>query len=275
MEEIKKYVDYAKDREYIRILAKSMYSFQDLRIRNAGRLQKKKDGEAMKDNGTTRNLSQDAEEALDRLWEKTLETENHFKRALEAKVKEMPEWKYFLKDVKGCGPLMAAVLISEIDIVEAVYPSKIHQYAGLNPGMVFGKKIEGDKIVQTQDLVKGDRPTAGYVLPYNKFLKTKVLKVLADSFIMSKSPYTEIYYNEKHRLKNSANAIQTSKGDKKWCETSDAHIAAAAKRKMMHVFLIDYWKAVRQMYGLPVRGSYAEEYLGRVHNDPKWRGEEA
>ena len=51
---------------------------------------------------------------------------------LERFLRNVPLWTNFLKDVTGCGPAMAGVILSEIDIHKAEYPSSIHAYAGLD-----------------------------------------------------------------------------------------------------------------------------------------------
>jgi hypothetical protein len=47
---------------------------------------------------------------------------------------------------------------------------------------------------------------------------------------------------------------------------SDAHRKNAAQRYMVKQFLLALWKVWRELEGLPVRKSYAEEYLGITHH---------
>ena len=58
---------------------------------------------------------------------------SHFKR-LGTILKEYPIFTEFLDGVKGVGPAMAGVLVSEIDIHKAQYPSSLWRYAGLDIG---------------------------------------------------------------------------------------------------------------------------------------------
>ena len=44
---------------------------------------------------------------------------------------------------------------------------------------------------------------------------------------------------------------------------SDAHRDMDARRKMVKIFLLEFWKAYRTELGLECRPTYAEEYLGR------------
>lgn len=48
---------------------------------------------------------------------------------------------------------------------------------------------------------------------------------------------------------------------------SQAHRSAAAQRYMVKMFLLAFWKKWRTIENLPIRMSYAEEYLHKFHND--------
>ena len=162
---------------------------------------------------------------------------------------------------------MSAVLISYIDIEKATNASKIVQYAGLNSGMVFGKKKGADgEIIVTTDLVRGDRPTKGYILPYNKKFKTKLLGVLADCFIKCNSQYKVYYDNYKTRLSNSEAFVNGT--ERKWKEESKAHIDRASRRYMIKMFLQDLYGVWRSLEGLEVREPYQKEYLGHTTTMP-------
>ena len=63
--------------------------------------------------------------------------EQHFNK-LEKLLKGIPIYDEFLINVEGCGKQMSAVLISEIDITKAEYPSSLHAYAGLDT-ITYGK----------------------------------------------------------------------------------------------------------------------------------------
>ena len=261
---------YYSEREALKKMVKSFYDFQDLRLRQSGRMAIKADGTRQADNGTRPLMSEDAKEEIKLLWENVRKTENEFSHAIQDKIKHFPEWEYYLKDVTGCGPMLAAVLISEIDIVKAVTPSKIEQFAGLNANFVRGKKLVNGAVVVTDELIRGDRKKAGFLAPYNAFLKKKILHTLSGSFIKFNGEYSKIYYDFKNRYENSRNHIGNDESASLWCDTTKSHRHRAAIRKMMGIFIIDYYKNVRAIWGLPTRPSYAEEYLGLTHNDPKW-----
>ena len=105
------------------------------------------------------------------------------------------------------------------------------QFAGLNSGMVRGKKSvkkkdykpkmgeivgslpptrEGENrvIVLTNEMVRGDKLTEGFLSPFNKKLRTALVGVLADGFIKAQSSYAlEFYYPYKSRLAESHNEV--------------------------------------------------------------------
>jgi 5'-3' exonuclease len=262
-----------KQSERIRVMVKTMYDYQDMRVRSGNRLRKKKDGSDQ----NVKNMD-DAEmieiPALVDVWFDTEEIEKKLAKEIEKEVKAHLLWKDFLKDVKGCGPLMAAVIISEYDIYKATNVSKLWQFTGLNPGTVYGKKPKGSKIEGTYYLettntkIRGDRLTAGFIAPFNQFLRTKMVGVLGSSFIKCGSPYREFYDNMKIRLEAEETGIQgLAEGkEKSWNETTPKHRHNAAMRYMIKMFLKDLYVAWRTIEGLEVRAPYQEEYLGHKHS---------
>lgn len=263
MNESADYGKYSSLREDMKVCVKCLYDYQSTRIRIANRLGKKADGSDSRGNGTDQRIDNDAildyVDALDA----TREVEKTYAAKLENMVRHAPEWNRYLKDVKGVGPQMAAVLISQIDIGKAVTVSKIWQYAGMNPGNVYGKRRVGNGLETTSTQVRGDRPTPGYVLPYNKFLRTKLVGVLSTSLLRN-PVYRKFYEDYKNRLAHSERIIEGSRGVR-WCDTTPMHRDKAARRYMMKMFLIDYYRNVRAIYGMEVRPSYQEEYLEHAH----------
>lgn len=247
-------------RSQIRTILRTIDDYQNLRIRTGNRLKKKADGTDQKD--ATENVADVTTESILNsvdLFDDTIAIEDKLTKQLEGIVKKTNEWKLYFKDIKGIGPKMAAIIISEIDPQKAETVSKIWQYAGMNSGMVLGKKKEKDgSVVVTGDMVRGDRPTSGYVLPYNKYLKTAVAGKIATQLMMAKNPkYTKIYEGAKNFYATNP----------KWKDATKAHIHRAAIRKMVKQFLADYYAFVRPLYGLEVRVPYAEEKMGIVHHN--------
>ena len=91
-------------------------------------------------------------------------------------------------------------------------------------------------------------------ITFNPFLKTKLMGVLATSFLrVGENPYRTIYDNYKHRLQS------------KWGDERKGHIHNASLRYMVKIFLIDLYSNWRQIEGLPVSKTYQEAKLGHAH----------
>jgi hypothetical protein len=195
------------------------------------------------------------------------ELEKQALRHVKARLKGIPIYEKWLKDQKGVGPTMAGVLLAQIDITRCNTPSQLWAYCGL-------AVAEDGKAVRRK---KGEK------LKYNPWLKAKVTKVLAESFIKAKSPWREFYDNYKTRKENQlvdkcmacggSGKIKTAtclncKGKGGPCAwgASKAHRHNAAKRYMVKMFLLEFWLKWREIEGLPSRVPYAEEYLNRVHH---------
>lgn len=193
----------------------------------------------------------------------------------------------WLKAQKGVGPTMAGVLVSEIDITKCNTASQLWAWCGL-------AVRDG----------KADRRVRGEKAKFDPWLKSKVVKVLADCLLRANSkPWRDFYDNYKTRKQNQLVDVctlcegkgtvkqevkpkpgQTKKdvkgngkvlkcancnatgGPAPWGR-SDAHRHQAALRYMVKIFLLELWKQWRALEGLEVRPSYAEEYLHRSHHD--------
>lgn len=254
--EIKELTPEEQKRVEMRQAVRFFYDFQKLRIQSSNR------------SGTD-------QVALSRGHLDTLAVQSFLLETLEKKalsnvkdlLKEWPIYNKWLKDQKGCGPTMSGVLLSEIDIRRADTPSALWAYCGL-------AVIDG----HAQRRKKGEK------CGYNPWLKSKVVKVLADCMIKAKSPWRDFYDNYKTRKQNTrVDVCMACEGKKKinnakcsncngtggpapWGK-SDAHRHAAAMRYMVKMFLLEFWKEWRQLEGLPVVDTYAEAYLGRKHGD--------
>ena len=182
----------------------------------------------------------------------------HFRR-LGNILKDYPIYNNFLAGVVGVGPAMAGVIISEIDITKAEYPSSIHKYAGLDvakdgQGRSRRKEhLEDSEYVDADGVVQTKRG-----ITFNPFLKTKLVGVLGSSFIKQspdKCKYRKVYDDYKHRLENMDAHKEKSKG----------HRHNMAVRYMIKIFLIDLYNEWRALEGLPVAPTYTEAKLGKVH----------
>lgn len=242
------------DRQKLRALVRTMYDYQDMRLRTAGRLRLKADDTAQDETNMPEAVFDDYS-VIEGVKVDTQAIEKRLAKEIEREVKSHPLWDAFFDGVKGCGPLMSAAILAEFDIERATTVSKMWQFAGLNPGMVRGKKKDGDNIVTTDTMVRGDRRTPGFLSPFNGWLRTKLVGVLADCMIRAGSQYRKFYDDYKARLEQ----------EEGWKEESKGHRANAAKRYMIKMFIKDLYVAWRTIEGLEVRAPYQEEYLGHKH----------
>lgn len=197
--------------------------------------------------------------ALVQQYSRLLETEESHFAALKKIVEQQPIWTEFLLGVKGCGPAMAGVLISEVDIAKARYPSSLWKYAGLDVGPDgAGRSRRAEHLVEVEYTNRDGELATRKSITFNPFLKTKLMGVLAPSFLKCNSPYREHYDNMKHRL-TSAQPADAKDGLRKIV------IHNRAARYMIKMFLIDYYKADRGLAGLPIAPSYHEAKLGHIH----------
>lgn len=191
------------------------------------------------------------------------ERENRNAARIATVVKLHPLWDAFFDKVDGCGPTMASVILSEIDIHKARYPSSLWQYAG------YGVEADGKGTSKRKEHLhpvkyvnKEGKEDVRQGIRYNPWLKTK-LHVLCTCFIKQGGKYRKIYDDYKSRLENSAN-VYADKGT--WSAEAKGHRHAAAMRYTIKIFLIDLYNAWRPLEGLPVAPTYAEAKLGIVHS---------
>lgn len=185
--------------------------------------------------------------------------ESHFRRLGKA-LEEHAIWNEFLLDVRGVGPAMAGVLISEIDIHKARYPSSLWKYAGLDvAGDGRGRSRKTEHLVEVEYEAADGTQKKRNSITFNPFLKTKLTGVLAGSFVRSgakgDSKYEKIYRDYKHRLENMPEHEEKSKG----------HRDNMAKRYMIKMFLVDLYTKWRAIEGLPIAAPYSEGKLGIKH----------
>jgi len=236
---------------------------------------------------------QSLEERVDEL----LTSEEQIIKDIMREVKTYPLWAEFLKDVKGCGPIYAGVILTSFDIEKAITVSKMWQFAGLNPGKVRGMKVVAKKdykpelgellremedrqgkkkiVYRSHEMVRGDRRTPGFLAPFNGWLRTQLCGKLGPSFLKCQNEYAVAYYYPLHvpkarqgelgpgRLDVEENRCETT--GKPWKDEREGHRSRAAMRYMIKMFLVDLYTNWRSIEGLSVRPPYSEEYLGKVH----------
>lgn len=182
--------------------------------------------------------------------------ELHFKN-LGHVLKDYKIFIQFLDGVKGIGPAMAGVIISEIDIHKAEYPSSLWAYAGLDvaaDGAGRSRRKEHQVDIEYEDSEGNSATRKG--ITFNPFLKTKLIGVLGASFLkQSEGEYRQIYLDYKNRLENHPKHIEKSKG----------HRHNMAVRYMVKIFLINLHRVWRELEGLTVTVPYHEAKLGLKH----------
>jgi hypothetical protein len=172
-----------------------------------------------------------------------------------------PEIYKQLIGLKGIGPMLAAKLMSLIDIERSNTISQLWRFAGLaviarececvtenDEGLMTGKddcvKCGGSGVYGTREYaVKGQR------ISYSIRLKT-VCWQIGTSFMKARAPYSQIYYNAR---------LTYDQTRPHW---KPIHRQKAALRKMEKVFLAHLWERWRTVRGLSVREPYVIGQLG-------------
>lgn len=204
----------------------------------------------------TKYISNYALLVLVQAYIETERAENTAMKATADYVADVPIWKHFLEGVRGCGPTMAAVMLSRFDIHKAERPSQFWAFAGLDVAPDGrGRSRRKEHLVDREYVDRDGEVSVRKGITFDPWLKTK-LYVLATCVIKAgDGPYRKIYDDYKHRLKHRPD----------WAERSDGHRHNAAMRYMIKMFLLDLWRNWREVEGLPIVPSYAEAKLGIKH----------
>jgi hypothetical protein len=283
-------------------------------------------------------ITTQSELLLLKAYEEQLQAEETHKKIIENELKDYPVYMQYMRHIKGVGPLMAAMCISELDIHRAKVPSAFHAYSGIDVVTWFeckekhndaapdrlrkrhpeGYTTQGPAITGREDdwfslftadgvllgkygLANEDSPGYGegrsmkethltdktYVkkarpakngkpatedtlvktrgITFNPMLKTKLIGVLASSFVRQGGVDKETglrkagcYYRN---VFDSYKEYIT--GRPEHANKTKIHINNMAKRYMIKEFLSDLWTAWRTLEELPIRPSYAVEKLGK------------
>ena len=185
-----------------------------------------------------------------------------------------PIYREFLEPTKGCGPAMAAVIITGINIHACEYPSSVWKYTGYDvAGDGAGRSKRKEHLVKREYTTATGAQAFRDGVTYNPFLKTK-LYVLGGCLIKSGNErYRKIYDDYKHRLENhqkygianDQNRIAEMREKFGHGYAPKGHRHAMAMRYMIKMFLLDLYNAWRPLEGLPVAPPYSEAKLGKVH----------
>lgn len=178
-------------------------------------------------------------------------------RRLEKLLEVVPIYRDYLQHIRGIGPAMAGVIVSEFDIYKAKYPSSMWMYAGLDvaPDGAGRSRRQEHLIDREYTNTKGEQAVRKSIT-FNPWLKTKLIGVLATSLLRANNEkYRKIYDDYKHRLENHDKYKEVAKG----------HRHNMAIRYMVKQFLVDLYAAWKQIEGLPASPTYAEAKLGMKH----------
>jgi hypothetical protein len=212
-------------------------------------------------------------EILERAYSRAVDDESYLSSELRDAIEEHPAWPW-LKTIKGVGHLLAARLLSRLDVTRAATPSAFWAYCGLAtiPGTAYrcakcgletaypvGYQSRGPHFAR-----RGTRECAGVleqvadaqtvrVAPRRGALggrgsydahARKSCYLLGVSFLRCASEYRAFYDSERQRL------AATRAG---WTPKR-SHLAAL--RKMQKMFLRDLWLAWRRVENLSIVPPY-------------------
>lgn len=189
-------------------------------------------------------------------YERQLKQENDMLKVIAKVVEQHPLWEAFFKNVKGCGALMSAVILTEFDIHKAERISCFWKYAGLDvaeDGRGRGRYKE--HLVEQTYVDSEGKEQVKNGISFNPFLKTKLIGVLGTCLMRTSGEYKKIYDNYKHRLENHPDHKEKTK----------AHRHNMAVRYMVKIFLQDLWLKWRELENLPITAPYSEAKLGMKH----------
>ena len=220
-----------------------------------------------------RGDSAGAPRILERAYTRAFEDEESAAAALRGVIEQHPVWRW-LDDVKGIGHLLAARLLSRLDITRARTPSAFWAYCGLAtiPGVAYrcercGLEVAyptGYQLKGAHHIKSGARECPGVLLPVGDEASTRVAPrgsalggrasydaharnscyLIGVSMLRCGGDYRSFYDAEREKLTLSRPGWTLKR----------RHLAAL--RKMEKTFLRDLWLAWRRAANLPVVAAY-------------------
>ncbi|MEA2763403.1 MAG: hypothetical protein QOD47_2687 [Gemmatimonadaceae bacterium] len=220
-----------------------------------------------------RGESAGAPRILERAYARSFEDEESAAGALRGLIEQHPVWPW-LDDVKGIGHLLAARLLSRLDITRARTPSAFWAYCGLAtiPGVAYrcercGLDVAypaGYQLKGAHNVKSGARECPGMLLPVGDETSTRVAPrgsalggrasydaharnscyLIGVSMLRCGGDYRSFYDAEREKLTLSRPGWTLKR----------RHLAAL--RKMEKTFLRDLWLAWRRAANLPVVAAY-------------------
>jgi hypothetical protein len=189
-------------------------------------------------------------------------------RQLEANLDPIPIYSEYLADVVGIGPALAAVLISYFDPHKARHASSFWKYAGLDVASDgAGRSRRKEHLVEREYVDRNGKVAVRQSVTFEPWLKTKLMGVLAPSFLRTNSPWRASFDGYKHRILSDPSREKVTLAEwKKRNAAGDPNlrqlwapgrIKDAALRYMVKQFLADFWIKWRTLEGLEVGEPYA------------------
>jgi len=198
-------------------------------------------------------------------------------RLLEGVLEGIPIYDTYLKGVRGVGPAMAAVLVTRLDPHKARHVSSFWKFSGLDVAPDGrGRSRQKDHLVERAYIDKNGDEKVRMSVTFDPWLKTKLVGVLATSFLRSKSPWAEVYGHYKHRLetdpaREKVSSAEYSKRRKAGEDVKQLwtpkRIHAASCRYAVKCFLAELWTTWRKLENLPVTLPYNEARRGYGHGE--------
>ena len=150
-------------------------------------------------------ITNDIERWLVSQYLRSVQSEETINGDLKYITRRHPMWKAFFEGVKGCGEIMAAIILSEFDIHKAKYPTSLFRYVGLDVAEDGrGRSRRKEHMIDVEYEDRNGKIKTRKSLGYNPFLKSKLIAVLGESFIKTQNEkYAQVYYDYKHRIENT------------------------------------------------------------------------
>jgi hypothetical protein len=199
----------------------------------------------------------------------------HFRHLGEA-LEGVPIYVQWLEKQRGIGPAMGAVLVTYFDIVKAVRPSQFWAIAGLDVGPDgLARSRRKEHLVEREYVTKDGETKTKLSTTFDPWLQSRMLGVLGGSLLRSGSPYRKYYDGYKHRIETDParrkGTLADKKADRKRGVVDESiwhplRIHRASQRYMVKMLIADFWRAWRELEGLPTVPPYHEAVLGHRHH---------
>jgi len=199
-------------------------------------------------------------------------------RVLTEVLETVPIYTKWLRDQRGIGPALAAVLITWFDVRKAEYPSQFWAFAGLDVGPDgLARSRRKEHLIEREYTDKNGVVKTKMSTTFDPWLQSRLLGVLNTSLLRSGSPYRKFYDDYRHRIETDPARAKGTLLDKKKMRQQDRieesdklwhplRIHRASMRYMVKMFIADFWHQWRLVEGLPVVPTYHEAVLGHKHH---------